>query len=181
MITILVEIKVRDGVDDHSSENRYFVRHYEDLPWPRLPNQGETLYMNAPDIFLQTDVFIETVTFHPSNGHVTLELKPEEITADLLDCLYELYVLGFAETDDPFTEFEGQPSSNSTSTSDDHQCPYREALEQINNLDPKNFQRGQEHLGPAFREPDIRAAFREVICIVNKTLHDTDEFGRPLR
>lgn len=62
----------------------------------------------------------------------------------------------------------------------DHRCKYREALEQIDVLDPRDFQTGQEHLSPAFRTPDITKAFRVVCRIVNKTLHGTDENGRPL-
>jgi hypothetical protein len=106
MITVIVELQVIDRDRAYpSSVDRYFVRHYEDLPWPRLPNQGETLYLNAADIFSHTDVPIRAVTFHPSNSNVTLELEPEEITSDSLYYLVQLHDLGFTETEDPYRVF----------------------------------------------------------------------------
>lgn len=56
----------------------------------------------------------------------------------------------------------------------------RAALDEIDRLDPTEFLTGQSHLPPAFREPDLRAAFRRVVQIVNRTLHGTDENGHPL-
>lgn len=56
----------------------------------------------------------------------------------------------------------------------------RVALEEIDSLDPESFKTGQEHLGPAFRQVDFRSAFQAVARIVNRTLHGTDEYGKPL-
>lgn len=61
-----------------------------------------------------------------------------------------------------------------------HQCGYRSALEEIDGLDPNDFMGGQGHLTPAFRQPDIKAAFRKVVQIVNRVLYQTDEYGKPL-
>ncbi|QQS27084.1 hypothetical protein IPM44_00680 [bacterium] len=97
MITLLVTLHIQGGDD------RDFVRHYETCPWPRLPNKGETIDLGlAADIFTEVDVPIKSVTFHPINGNVVIELVGEEILPGLLDCLYELENMGFVETIDPF-------------------------------------------------------------------------------
>ena len=51
------------------------------------------------------------------------------------------------------------------------------ALEQIDNLDPNYFTQGQEHVAPAFREPNVKEAWRHVCRIVNGVLYGTDENG----
>ncbi len=56
----------------------------------------------------------------------------------------------------------------------------RAALEELDALDPNDFKVGQNHLNPAFREVDLREVLRAVQRIVNRTLHGTDEHGRPL-
>lgn len=62
----------------------------------------------------------------------------------------------------------------------DHVCKYREALEEIDRLEPSDFTAGQDHLTPAFRKPDLKEAFKFVIKIVNRTLHNADENMNPL-
>lgn len=62
----------------------------------------------------------------------------------------------------------------------EHICKYREALEELDVLNPDSFRIGQDHLGPAFREVNFRSAFVAVIKIVNRVLHNTDENGRAL-
>lgn len=59
-------------------------------------------------------------------------------------------------------------------------CVYREALDELDRVQPDDFKAGQGHLSPAFREVDFRAAFGHVVNVVNRVLHDTDENGRPL-
>lgn len=175
MITLLVTIYIQ------GKDSRDFVRHYETCPWPRLPNKGETIDLgSAADIFTEVEVPVESVIFHPINGNVVIELVAEEILPGSLDCLYELEDIGFVETNDPFREYGSKSLTNSDDSLNDHQCKYRQALEEIDRLDPKNFQQGQEHLAPAFRAPNITAAFRQVIRIVNSVLHNTEEFRRPL-
>ncbi|HET7386876.1 MAG TPA: hypothetical protein VFJ19_09475 [Nocardioidaceae bacterium] len=56
----------------------------------------------------------------------------------------------------------------------------RAALNEIDRMDPDDFRTGQDHLLPAFREVNFRAAFERVVRIVNRALHGTDEYGRPL-
>ncbi|MDQ5944394.1 MAG: hypothetical protein QG658_461 [Patescibacteria group bacterium] len=175
MITLLVALNVLDEGE------RTYVRHYEDLPWPRLPSLGDTVDLGrAADIFTETDVPVISVAFHPTNGNVVIELESVEIRPSELDCLYQLGDCGFTEADDPFREYGREPLSTADGGPDNHQCTYREALEAIDALDPNNFQQGQEHLTRAFREPNITAAFREVIRIVNGVLHNKDEYGQPL-
>lgn len=57
---------------------------------------------------------------------------------------------------------------------------YRSAMDEIDQMDPEDFKGGQEHLPPAFRQPNLKDAFRHVCRIVNGVLHGTDEYGRPL-
>jgi hypothetical protein len=57
---------------------------------------------------------------------------------------------------------------------------YRAALDELDAMKPDDFMGGQDHLPPAFREVDFKAAFRQVCRIVNRVLHNTDENGRPL-
>lgn len=56
----------------------------------------------------------------------------------------------------------------------------RAALEEIDTMNPEDFKRGQEHLSPAFRTPNFADAFKFVCGVVNKVLHNTDAYGRPL-
>ncbi len=62
----------------------------------------------------------------------------------------------------------------------DHVCKYREALEEIDRMEPSDFTAGQDHLTPAFRQPDLKEAFQYVIRVVNRTLHNADENMNPL-
>lgn len=64
---------------------------------------------------------------------------------------------------------------------EDHACKFRAALEEIDKMEPSDFTAGQGHLTPAFRQPDLREALRFVIQVVNRTLHNTDENGKPLQ
>lgn len=59
-----------------------------------------------------------------------------------------------------------------------HQCAYRSALEELEALSPDDFK--DHHLPVAMRAPDFQAAFRKVVQIVNKVLHNADEYGEPL-
>jgi len=56
----------------------------------------------------------------------------------------------------------------------------RAALEEIDALDPDDYKTGQAHLSPAFREVNFKEVVQTVIRIVNRTLHNTDEYDRPL-
>lgn len=55
----------------------------------------------------------------------------------------------------------------------------RAALDEIDVLNPEDFM-GPAHLARAFQKPDLAMAFKEVCRIVNKVLHNTDAYGRPL-
>lgn len=57
---------------------------------------------------------------------------------------------------------------------------YHDALLALDALDPNDFKVGQGHLTAAFREPNLKAAIGAVIRIVNRALHNADEYGRPL-
>lgn len=57
---------------------------------------------------------------------------------------------------------------------------YRAALDRLDNMDPGDFKVGQDHLSPAFREPNFLEALRFVMKVVNGVLHNTDEYGKPL-
>lgn len=55
------------------------------------------------------------------------------------------------------------------------------ALSAIDEMRPEDYTGGQQHLTPAFREPNTLEAMRFVIRTVNGVLHGTDEYGEPLR
>jgi hypothetical protein len=57
---------------------------------------------------------------------------------------------------------------------------YLEALREIDAMEPDDFKTGQGHVSPAFREVNFRDAFKHVVRIVNRVLHNTDENGRAL-
>lgn len=57
---------------------------------------------------------------------------------------------------------------------------YFAALSEIDQMDPEDYKVGQDHLPPAFRQPDLKAGFRQVCRIVNGVLHGTDEYGKAL-
>ena len=57
---------------------------------------------------------------------------------------------------------------------------YLAALTAIDQMDPEDYKAGQDHLPPAFRQPNLKQGFRQVCRIVNGVLHGTDEYGRPL-
>ncbi len=56
----------------------------------------------------------------------------------------------------------------------------RDALVEIDNLNPDDFKPGQEHLGRAFRQVNLSQVVRTITRIVNGALHGTDEYGNPL-
>lgn len=56
----------------------------------------------------------------------------------------------------------------------------RAALDQLDAMKPEDYTTGQEHLSPAFRTPNLKAALHDIIAIVNKVLHNTDANGNPL-
>lgn len=67
-----------------------------------------------------------------------------------------------------------------TTTQEPHDCIYRTALEELERMKPDDFKTGQSHLSPAFREVSVSAVMLHVCRIINRTLHNTDENGRPL-
>lgn len=57
---------------------------------------------------------------------------------------------------------------------------YLAALTAIDEMDPDEYKTGQEHLSPAFREPNLREGMRFICRTINGVLHNTDEYGEPL-
>lgn len=54
------------------------------------------------------------------------------------------------------------------------------AMDEIHKMNPDDFRTGQGHLSPAFREINFRDAMFHVQAIVNRVLHNTNEYGEPL-
>jgi hypothetical protein len=106
LVTVFVEAPGREKPD-----RRYFVRHYDQLIWLRLLMVGDTLSLpGTGDFFVDTDVPVEKVRFHPSNGNVLIELRPDDdvlTEEDLSRSVYELLNLGFSATQSPDTVFDG--------------------------------------------------------------------------
>ncbi len=75
---------------------------------------------------------------------------------------------------------DGEISCCNFDDAEDHVCKYRVALEEIDKMEPEDFKTGQNHITPAFREPNLQDALRFVIRVVNRTLHNTDENDQPL-
>lgn len=55
----------------------------------------------------------------------------------------------------------------------------RAALDELDQLNPEDFT-DTRHISPAFYEIDFAKVFKRVCEIVNKVLHNTDAYGRPL-
>jgi len=114
-ITVHVELKFPSEPGELVLEGRMnFIKVYDELPWPRLPVVGDTIYLNAGDIFTEEDVPVVKVNFHPTNGNVVIELATEEIVDSLestLPYLAELTILGFEETSDPYAAYSADSPS----------------------------------------------------------------------
>lgn len=49
--------------------SKSYVRHYTEIPWPRVPVVGEFVWLVAPNIIAESEVPVAEVLFH-SNGNV---------------------------------------------------------------------------------------------------------------
>jgi hypothetical protein len=111
MITLFRLIMETDKLDPRYREMRYVAHHYPELPWPRLPCVGETMYFGE-----DADSKIMSVCFHPTNGNVIVEVEGFELDKSQVGYIDGLISWGLTETDDPWAIFNDFEETKVTST-----------------------------------------------------------------